>query len=1564
VIFLISCFGESTGPELRPARLAILPSFANPHAPRVVDFDLVRITLRRPGQVPPAFHFDTVISFPAGGDTLRLELEVPINGTSESFTLAMAMYNSALQDTVFVAGGMVTATTNTLNLSVARPVLNYVGVGFDAAGVRFVTAPVAAFFGATVSLVAEAFDSGGAAVPGTPIVYVLANPADSVRARIPDREVGQVVAGQQRGAVGLRAELLTNQFAAHTLTVQPVPNAVQVQAGNNQTGPVGATLGQAIVARVLAADGLGVQGVLVTFAVTAGGGTLSATTGTSDASGDVSVTWTLGVTLGAQTVTASAAGVTGSIGIGATATPGAATRLAFQVEPSNASATVPIVPPVRVVAQDAFGNTVTSFTGTVSLTMGANPGGATLGGTTNAAAAAGVATFANLTLDAPGTGYTLLAGATGLTSATSAAFDIVGGVPVSLAFIVPPVTTTAGQAIAPAIQVAIRDAVGNAVPTATNTVTIAIASNPGGGTLSGSTSVAAVNGIATFTNLSIDLAGTGYTLSAAATGLAGAMSAAFDIGAGTPQTLQFTTPPSAATAGSAIAPAIVVRARDALGNTATGFTGSVTLGFGANPGGATLSGTTSVNAVAGVATFTNVSLDKVAAGYTLTATAAGLTGATSGAFGVGPAAAAALVFTVQPITTAAGATLSPAMEVTALDAFGNVATGFTGNVTVAIGNNPGSATLVGTAVVPAVAGIATFSALTLTTRGAGYTLTAAAPSLSGTVSASFDMTALTLAWTNPAGGSWSNASNWSLGRVPQTTDSVVIALVGTYTVVLDTTFSASFLIVGGASGTQTLSLTSRTLSVSGAMTVRSGGVFALSSSVLAGPGTLTNQGTVNLMFSTVNAALDNQGLLVARGTSALNGALTTGATSTLRLEGDGFVSAATLTVANGFTNTGALELTAINAAISAQLTVTAGTLTNAASGTISALAGTGGARTLAAELNNLGLVTVSQALTLGRASAVHGNGGTISVSGGDLTISQSGTTPNFTNTGTLTVGAGRTVTVSGGAFTQQTGGTLNGGGTLTVDFATATFNTALTLGALNLNQSTVGLGSGVNLSTGTTVLVILNTIINGPGTITNAAGQTLTLNTSTIGATLPLDNQGTLVARGNAAINGAFTTGATSTLRLEGDGFVASVLLTVATGFTNNGAIDLTAINAATSVQLRVTAGTLTNAAGATIASLAGTGGARTLDAQLDNQGLITLNQPLTLSNASAVHTNSGTIDASAANFTLNQSGATPSLTNTGTITIGAGRTWTISGGTFTQQSGALNGGGTLTLNTLTGATFNTTFTLGTLNVNSTNPMNLGTGVNVSTATTALNFFSSLVNGPGTITNVAGQTMTLTGSNITVTSALDNQGTLLVNGGSQVNGPLTTAAGSIIRVQPDGSTGFATLSVPNAGFVNNGAIELTSLCNCTSQLAPNGGGTMTNAAGGTITTLAGAGGQRLTQNLDNQGTITVHPGPLGAGVLVVGGNFSTSGTLNMELGGTTAGTGYSQVGVNGTATLGGTLNVTLVGGFTLASGNTFTIMTSGGATNGSFATANLPAGVTSPPTYVLGPPGSVGLLVP
>ena len=75
--------------------------------------------------------------------------------------------------------------------------------------------------------------------------------------------------------------------------------------------------------------------------------------------------------------------------------------------------------------------------------------------------------------------------------------------PDSLAFDIHPSNTVVGDVIG-AFTVRVLDENGDLDTAATNMITIDFATNPGGGSLSGTTTVAAVNGIATFNTLQID----------------------------------------------------------------------------------------------------------------------------------------------------------------------------------------------------------------------------------------------------------------------------------------------------------------------------------------------------------------------------------------------------------------------------------------------------------------------------------------------------------------------------------------------------------------------------------------------------------------------------------------------------------------------------------------------------------------------------------------------------------------------------------------------------------------------------------------------------------------------------------------------------------------------------------------------------------------------------------------------------------------------------------------------------------------------------------------------------
>ena len=419
---------------------------------------------------------------------------------------------------------------------------------------------------------------------------------------------------------------------------------------------------------------------------------------------------------------------------------GVPAKLAFSAQPSNVAAGSSITPSVTVTVEDGAGNPVNSATNSITIAIGTNPSSGTLGGTLTVAAVNGVATFSTLNINTAGTGYTLTASAFGLTGATSSTFNVTAGTANKLVFSAQPTNVTAGSSISPSVAVSVEDSLGNLVTTASNTVTVAIGTNPSGGTLGGTLAVAAVNGVATFSTLSINEAGTAYTLTANASTLTGATSTPFNVTVGAANKLAFTVQPTNETAGSAISPAITVSVEDSLGNVVTTATNSITMAIGTNPSSGTLGGTLTVAAVNGVASFSTLNINNAGNGYTLTAGAAGLTSATSTTFNVTAGTANKLAFTAQPTNVTAGSFISPAVTVSIEDALGNVVTSATSSITVAIGTNPSSGTLGGTLTVAAVNGVATFSTLNINNAGTGYTLAAGASGFTTITSNTFNVT--------------------------------------------------------------------------------------------------------------------------------------------------------------------------------------------------------------------------------------------------------------------------------------------------------------------------------------------------------------------------------------------------------------------------------------------------------------------------------------------------------------------------------------------------------------------------------------------------------------------------------------------------------------------------------------------------------------------------------------------------------------------------------------------------------------------------------------------------------
>lgn len=207
-------------------------------------------------------------------------------------------------------------------------------------------------------------------------------------------------------------------------------------------------------------------------------------------------------------------------------------------------------------------------------------------------------------------------------------------------------------------------------------------------------------------------------------------------------------------------------------------------------------------------------------------------------------------------------------------------------------------------------------------------------------------------------------------------------------------------------------------------------------------------------------------------------------------------------------------------------------------------------------------------------------------------------------------------------------------------------------------------------------------------------------------------------------------------------------------------------------------------------------------------------------------------------------------------------------------------------------------------------------------------------------------------------------GGFMVNGSVNTGGKLVVISGSGDTTLSGGLTGTGTLAVDTAGTVTLSAAATHSGTTWIHQgvlLLTNPSGSATGTGPVEVErwgTLRGSG--EATGTATNRGTVS--PGnSLATGILALGGLTQTStGAVNVRLAGTTAGTGYDQLDIAGTASLAGALNVSL-DGYTPGEGDLFDVLTCG-TRSGTFATVNLPAlssGLAWVATY--DPNGSAGL---
>jgi hypothetical protein len=782
---------------------------------------------------------------------------------------------------------------------------------------------------------------------------------------------------------------------------------------------------------------------------------------------------------------------------------------------------------------------------------------------------------------------------------------------------------------------------------------------------------------------------------------------------------------------------------------------------------------------------------------------------------------------------------------------------------------------------------------------------------------------------------------------------------------------------GGTLGVDAYDNGGSTLTIGGALTnsgsTQVGNYYMVSPSNVKVTGTLTNTGTVQVNGGNTagaNALLDITGAAPATFTGIYQ---VNAAAGSAAIE---WGSGAITSIGNGASGAGEVTLSGT----SAYMEIGA-TNTNSALKTLATIASNG-----QLQLESGASVTDTAALTVNSGGILgvdaFDGGGSILRMGGALTNSGSMQIGNyymtssstvevakgFTNTSTVAIDAAGANASTANAVLEVTGPTLVNSGAINLNGslgdAELEINGNVTLsGAGSLNLSNIA----TNVITGaaSTDTLTNSSTIQGSGTFENIGivnTGTITANQSTPIVFLPssagLNNQGTLsvltgdtmqigTASGGALTNfsgttltgGTYSVGGTLQFGASGASIVtdaANISLTGAgaqmINFGNTSLLtNLATITSAGSLTLGTSWGTftttgnftndgtlavgsgdkfivdlsdsLTNFSGTTL-----TGGAYKVTGTLQFAGanIVTNDASITLTGAGSKIVNQSGANA-LANFATNATGSSFTLgkgrsfttagnfTNHGYLSIAAGDTFDVNGN-LTNFSGA----------TLTGGTYSVS---GILEFDGAAIVTNSANITLGSATAKIENQSAANALLGFTTNTSAGKFTLSGN-----------ANLTTNGGSFTNaGLFTVSTGSTFTVGGSSynftqTAGTTTIDGTLAG-ASAGALDL------------NGGN------------LYGTG--TLDYGVVDTATITPGNSATSTGKLQVDGTYAqnTGGALDVTIGGTTAGTKFDQLNVSGTASLNGTLNITLASGYTPAIGNTFDILNAS-TINGSFSTVN------------------------
>lgn len=793
---------------------------------------------------------------------------------------------------------------------------------------------------------------------------------------------------------------------------------------------------------------------------------------------------------------------------------------------------------------------------------------------------------------------------------------------------------------------------------------------------------------------------------------------------------------------------------------------------------------------------------------------------------------------------------------------------------------------------------------------------------------------------------------------------------GSQTLVFTSAFTGTMSLAGNlsiaesltfnANATSGLTISGSTITFGGGTTqtfTHSTGNLTIASN-LAGSGALIKDGNGTLLLTSTNNEANMSGGITVTG-------------GTLQISNDDQLSSGTLTLNGGTLTNGSTALTIDNAiAIGAS----GGTITVGGGGGATQLTLSGvisGSGTLVKngqailQLDGNNTYTGATSLTAGTLILNHANalgttagsttvadGTTVRISGGltvaeALTVSGTGKTVSAVDYGALHLVSGSSTLSGNVTFTGDTNISAASGSTLTL-------SGALGGGAYNLNKTDAGTlilsnaGNEAGLTGGTTIsagtLSIANDDYLAAGTLTLNGGTLTITGATTIDNAIAVSSASTISATANATLSGALS--GANTLTKSG----ASTLTLAGTNSSHFGALNITAGGVTLSGGSALgdtSAVTLSSGTTLTVSSAEAIG-------SLTGAGSVVLNGALTIGGDNTSTTYTGVISG-ASGLTKVGSG-TQTLTGANSFT---GTTTVSAGGLTVGFGGALGNGSAVTVSSGATLTSNAaSLALGSLA--GAGAVSFGANTLTSGSNNTSTTFSGAISGSGTFGKAGSGVLTLSGANSGSSAAiLVNGGALAVASDGNLTSGTVTLQNSNLRI-----TGATTidndivLSGGSGGIVADATATVSGVISGGSLLAKSGTGTLTltgtntysgitNVVAGTMivdgslsatsgvivssgATLGGSGSifaSSSTNTLTVQSGSTLAPGGSGAGTLTINGNLvmNSGSTLALDINGTSAGTQYDQVVVNGTVDVSGA-TLAVNHGYAAGSGDNYSII--------------------------------------